>query len=149
MHARSASRACVWHAFCTCRARAATSRPWFCPPCRATPLTPLLHHHATTTTLAPYSTAVRALLAARWRPHCASATVGAARATPARHLPLGGAQAYPLARRLALVASTSPYHTEWRFAVVLIDGRLGTDLHSLFKEAPSVSEPSGRLTPSH
>ena len=35
------------------------------------------------------------LLAARRRLQRASATVGAAKATPARHLPLGTAQAYP------------------------------------------------------
>ena len=81
------------------------------------------------------------LLAAHRRPQRASAMVGAAKATPARHLPLGTAQAYPLARRLALVASMLPCRIAWWFAVVLIAGCLGTDLHRLYKGPGAPSSP--------
>ena len=61
------------------------SGPW--PTAASTPCI-LLHCHATPTTLAPYSAAVRALLAARRRPQRASATVGAAKPLPLASSPL-------------------------------------------------------------
>ena len=92
------------HAFCTCRARAAASRPWFCPHCRAAPRTlPLTR----TRQAAPRHVSGKPGASRHGRP-TAPAQVGAARAFPARHLPPGASQAYPQLRLLARIAATSP-----------------------------------------
>ena len=95
------------HAYCTCRARADASRPWFATALQSRATRSPSHRN---TPSRPWCPAAPPSGPLGGMPAAASATAmgSAAQATPARHLPLGAAGAYLLARRLAPVASTSP-----------------------------------------
>ena len=104
MHALDAPRARILH-----DAAPEPTRwpPGFGPHGSTSPRTPRLAA-SRQTTLARYSAAARAFLAALRRRQCASATGSAAQASPARHLAPGAVRAHPQGCRLALVAATFP-----------------------------------------
>ena len=113
------------------RARADTLVPLdFGPLCSTSPRTTLLIA-TRQATLARYSTAARAFLAAHRRPQRASATVGAAKATSARQLALGAVPTRPLAPAVIPSHATLPCKLQRGGSLESLSGRRGTDLDEL------------------
>ena len=133
-------------AFCTCRARAAASRPWVLPTLqsrathstahRITPSSPgALQHHR------------QSPLAARRRRQRALPWTAPPKPPARASCPLGTGRAYPHSRRHALVAATTPCSYS--------NGDPSSILSTAAKPAPSCykrrprAPPSTQATPSH
>ena len=104
--------------------------PGFGPHGSTSPRTPRLAA-SRQATLARYSAAARAFLAAHRRPQRASAMVGAAKATSARQLALGAVPTRPLAPAVIPSHATLPCKLQRGGSPESLSGRRGTDLDKL------------------
>ena len=104
--------------------------PGFGPHGSTSPRTPRLAA-SRQVTLARYSAAARAFLAAHWRPQRASATVGAAKATSPRQLALGAVPTRPLAPAVIPSHAMLPYKLQRGGSPESLSVRRGTDLDEL------------------